>query len=119
MKNLILASTILTSANVFAQSSQRESAEIFLKSHQITFNQSQEPIYCSNPDSLIQVLTRQHVNYVVSEYEFFGSVINETTFGGVHGQSVTNAKSKAFISYQIVERDFKTYIIEISGHNFF
>ena len=119
MKNLILAITLLASANIFAHTNHREAAEAFLKSHQLAFNQLQEPVYCSNPDSLIKILNSQNVNYIVSEYEFIGSVIAEPNFGGVSGKSVTNNKAKAFIAYQIVEREFRTYIIEIAGHNFF
>lgn len=119
MKNLILAITLLASANIFAQTNHRAAAEAFLKSRQLAFNQLQKPVYCSNPDSLIKILNRQNVNYIVSKYEFIGSVIAEPNFEGLSAKSVINNKSKAFIAYQIVETEFRTYIIEIAGHNFF
>lgn len=119
MKKLILAFAILASANCFAQSSQKEDAKQFLAVHQLNFNRSQEPVYCENTDSLVKVLNLQHVNYMVNEYEFFGPTINEATLSSTSGRAVVNNLARPFVAYSIIEKDFKTYIIEVVGHNFF
>ena len=119
-KIVIILSFILGANILNAQGVNKQEVDIFLIEHTLQFNKNQKPVFCSNIDSLSQVLNKNKINYSRCTYQFFGDDLSDSNLlGGGCNTYILDIK-KPLIYYHIINNDIGSIIIEVlEGNGYF